>query len=318
MDRSTKAPSGGAPRQPWNPEQAPRGVSCPACGLANEPGARVCRNCGLPIAGASDPLRGVMPGRVDLPTAQRSGLSATIGLALVIGLLVVGGTLAVSGGGILSTGGRLGVDAPATASPDAGSSSRPDGDADPATPPPGGEDPGDETPGDETPGGATASRGTSFDYTCEDAAITDLGDSRWSLSLFRAGLREEDDETYERITWEMAKRGGAKEGTTATMEWTTPREAKAQGATLVNGDRAIVVTFDGPVDTSVGQEIDQLLLEPEGVTTIRTIDMFEGEDGKVRTVIGIRGEGCVRMSSLGWTRKGTAKNARIFLDVERP
>ncbi len=313
MDRSTKPPSGGAPRQPWNPEQAPRGISCPACGLANEPGARVCRNCGLPIAGASDPLRGVTPGRVDLPTAQRSGLSATVGLALVIGLLVVGGTLAVSGGGILSTGGRLGVDAPATASPDAGASTRPDDAADPATPPPGDEDPGEDPPAE--PSGANR---TSFDYTCEDAAIADLGDSRWSLSLFRAGLREEDGETYERVTWEMTKKGGAKQGTTATMEWTTPRDAKAQGATLVSGDRAIVVTFDGPVDTTVGQEIDQLLLEPEGVTAIRTIDMFEGEDGNVRTVIGLRGDGCVRMSSLGWTKKGTARNARILLDVDRP
>jgi len=91
-------------------------VTCPACGLANEPGARVCRNCGLPIASAGDPLRGVKPGRVDLPSAQRSGLSATVGLALVVGLLLVGGTLAVSGGGILNSGGRL-VDSGGDASP---------------------------------------------------------------------------------------------------------------------------------------------------------------------------------------------------------
>ena len=67
----------------------------------------------------------------------------------------------------------------------------------------------------------------------------------------------------------------------------------------------------------MGQQIDELLLEPEGVTQIRTIDMFEGEDGKVRTVIGIKGDSCVRMSSLDWTKKAKAQNARVYLDVER-
>jgi hypothetical protein len=160
--------------------------------------------------------------------------------------------------------------------------------------------------------------GTSFDYTCQDAAIADLGSSRWALSLFRAGIREEEGETFERITWEMSRRGDARDGTIATMEWTTPKDARTQyGATLVSGNRAIVVTFDGPVDITVGQQTDQLFLEPEGIEQVRTIDMFEGEDGKVRTVIGIRGESCARMSSIGWTKKGTAKNARVYLDVER-
>ena len=70
----------------------------------------MCRNCGLPIASDSDPLRGVSAGHVDILRAQRSGVSATVGLVLVVGLLLVGGTLAVSGGGILNCGGRLGVE----------------------------------------------------------------------------------------------------------------------------------------------------------------------------------------------------------------
>jgi hypothetical protein len=232
---------------------------------------------------------------------------------MVIGLLVVGGTLAVSGGGILSSGGRLGVDAQPTATPGTAASRAPDNGTQPVTAP----DDGEPTePGSE--GEPTGSVGTSFDYTCESDAIADLSASKWQLSLFRAGLREDEAETYERITWELAKRGSGGDGTTATLEWTTPREAKSEyGAGLVSGNRAIVVTFDGPVDATVGQQIDQLLLEPEGVESIRTIDMFEGEDGKVRTVIGIRGDACVRMSSLGWTKKGKAKNARVYLDVER-
>ncbi len=314
MTRSTSPQGGSTPRQPWTPDQAPQGVTCPACALVNEAGARVCRNCGLPIASTADPLRGVKAGHVDLPTAQRSGLSGMVGLAMVIGLLLVGGTLAVSGGGILNSGGRLGVDPVASTSPGVASSSAPrDDGAGPDTPP----DAVDPS-GPDTGGVTAAGAATSFDFTCENGAITDLGASKWLLSRYTAGVREDEAGDYERITWEMSKRGTAKAGTTAVMEWTTPKEARSTyGATLVTGERAIVVTFDGPVDATVGQQIDQLQLEPEGIEQIRTIDMFEGEDGKVRTVIGIRGDSCARMSSVGWSKKGKVKNAKVYLDVER-
>ena len=35
--------------------------------------------------------------------------------------------------------------------------------------------------------------------------------------------------------------------------------------------------------------------------------MFTGEDGKVRTVIGLRGDSCVRMSSQNWGRRASAR-----------
>ncbi len=166
--------------------------------------------------------------------------------------------------------------------------------------------------------GATTTIGTAFDYTCEDGVIADLSSSKWFLSQFQVGERVTDEESYDRITWEMSKRGGAKNGTEATMEWVTPKEARALvGASLVNGQRAIVVTFDGPVDITAGQKVDQLLLEPENVVQIRTVDMFEGEDGKVRTVIGLRGDSCVRMSSTGWKKKGKTNTAKVYLDVEK-
>lgn len=311
MSGPTRPPSGGTSRQSWTPDQAPRGVTCPACGLANEPGARVCRNCGLPIASATDPLRGVAPGGVDMPSAQRSGLSATIGLALVVGLLIVGGTLAVTGGGILGGGGRLGVPAESP-SPSAMTTGAEPGNG-PAVLPP--DDTGAVA---ETDDGATATIGTSFDYTCENAAIEDLSSSKWFLSQFKVGERVTDEGNYDRITWEMSKRGSAKSGTEVTIEWVAPKDARSQyGASLVNGQRAIVLTFDGPVDITAGQKLDQLLLEPENVLQIRTIDMYEGEDGKVRTVIGLRGDSCVRMSSTGWKEKGKTNAAKVYLDVEK-
>jgi len=317
MSGPTRPSSGGAPRQPWTPDQTSKGVTCPACGLANETGARVCRNCGLPIASSSDPLRGVSPGHVDMPSTQRSGLSATVGLGLVVGLLLVAGTLAVSGGGILTSGGRLGVGPAETASaePAADGAAVVDG-------------PGADTAADGTDVNDENSRtgdsstisglGTSFEYTCEDDAIRDFSKTKWFLSQFKAGERLKDEESFDRITWEMSRKANAKKGATVTMEWTTPKEARTDyGASLVSGRRALVVTFDGPVDITAGQKIDELLLEPEGVEQIRTIDMLEGEDGKVRTVIGLRGDSCVRMSALGWKKKSKGKNAKIYLDVEK-
>lgn len=318
MSQSTRS-SGGKARQPWTPDQAPRGVTCPACGLANEPGARVCRNCGLPVASASDPLRGVVPGRVELPGARRSGLSAAIGLALVVGLLLVGGSLVASGGGFFGGGPAApGAEAsPGTAADDAAADGAEDAAAEVALV----DGPDTEAAADDGTApteGETGGHGNSFGYTCENGAIEDLGRSRWFLSQFQVGERLSEEGNYDRITWEMSKRGSGKNGTTVTMEWTTPRDARsAYGADLVSGTRAIVLTFDGPVETPVGQQVDELSLEPEGVEQIRTVDMFEGEDGKVRTVVGLRGESCARMSSTGWTKKAKVNNGKVYLDVEK-
>jgi hypothetical protein len=289
------------------------GVTCPACGLANEAGARVCRNCGLPIASAGDPLRGVAPGRVDMPSTHRSGLSATIGLVLVIGLLLVGGSLAVSGGGILSSGGRLvsGAEADPSATPSGlpgpveGQVAIDDGVAGSTSP---------------VPDDAPPAEGTSFAYTCEDAAIKDLGKLRWQLSEVRAGTRVDEDGAFDQVYWKMSRQSkkAVKKGTTVRMEWTTPQEAQeAYGIQRVQGDRALVITFDGPVQITANQTIEAVQLQAEGIDQIRRIQLFEGEDGNVRAAIGLRTDSCARMEAKGWGGKATPANSRVILDIER-
>jgi hypothetical protein len=307
-------PQSGAVPQPWKPEQARAGVTCPACGLANQDGARVCRNCGLPIAAADDPVRGVAPGRVDMPSTQRSGLSAMVGLALVVGLLLVAGTLAVSGGGILNSGGRLG----AGTAPDASaatdetvSSTVDDGSL------------VDEVSGVDTAdaGGETvAAVGTSIDdYTCDDGAIKDLSRRRWDLGGFSAGSRI--PKGFDQVSWTLDPIGRkkAKGGTTVTMEWMSPQQAKStyQVPRRVQGNRALVVTFDGPIDINITQAVDSLSLEPEGVQQIRNIQQFVGSDNKVHTVLGLRSQSCARLEAKGWERKSKAKQALLLLQVER-
>ncbi len=311
MSGPTRPPSGSAPRQPWTPEQAPKGVTCPACGLANEAGARVCRNCGLPIASATDPLRGVAPGRVDMPSTKRSGLSATIGLLLVVGLLLVGGSLAVSGGGILGSGGRLGAGGDASPTPAPQSSGAPDG----------GQVVIDGTEGGpQDPEATITATGTSFGYTCDDGAIKDVTRLKWRLGEVQAGTRVGEDGAFDEIYWTLSRQSKtrSKKGTTVTMEWSTPKDVQEQyGVPRVQGDRAVLITFDGPVSVTANQTIEAGQLEAEGIDQIKKIQLFEGADGKVRTAIGLRTESCARMEAKGWgSKKDKPANSRIVLDIE--
>lgn len=242
-----------------------------------------------------------------MPSAQRSGLSAIVGLALVVGLLLVAGTLAVSGGGILSSGGRFGVGAEGSVAPDALGSPGP---VEPGTVLPGQDGP----PESSEPSAATIT--TSFDYTCDEGAIRDLGRGKWMLTEFVAGSRE----GYDLVYWNLSRtaKSKAKKGSTVTMEWMEPRDVQATWNTgRIPGDRALVVTFDGPVKFNRGQTIDQLFLEPQGIEQIRKVQMFQGDDGKVRTVVAIRGDACAAMEANGWNRKSKNKSSRIHLRVER-
>ena len=284
------------------PELAARGVTCPACGLANEAGARVCRNCGLPIASTEDPLRGVRANRVEIVGASRSRVSATLGLALVIGLLLIGGTLAVSGGGILNSGGRLGADP--GASPGAGT-----GTGDPASSP-GAVAPaipdGQKEPDDREGGAGKAD--TSFDFTCEAGAIRDLSKGRWQLSQFRVGERLADDGNYDRITWEMTRRGrksGA--GTLVTMAWMTPEEAVVTTAPAWPADARHRPHLRRAGVGHVGQKVDAPLARAGG----RRADPDRG-DVDERGWQGPRGhraagDSCARMSALNWSRSRPAR-----------
>ncbi|MFV2062317.1 MAG: hypothetical protein ACC726_02245 [Chloroflexota bacterium] len=260
----------------------------------------------MPIASSSDPLRGVSAGHVDLPSAQRSGLSATVGLVTVVGLLLVAGTLAVSGGGILNSGGRFGGNPAASASAplESGAVSS----SEPALP----------LPSAGNGGGSSVKITNSFDFTCapDPGEIRDANKARWQISRFVVADREDVD----RVTWEMSRtRGSARKGTRVRMEWMDIKEARQQfNLTRLPGQRAIVITFDGPAKNIADQIADARSLELDGAQAVRTVQMFVGEDGKVRTVIGVRGDGCAKMTAPLWKKKGKTERAKIFLSIEKP
>lgn len=288
------------------------GITCPACGLRNEPGARVCRNCGLPIAAAGDPLRGVTHGRVEMPGARGSGVSATVGLVMVVAVLLVAGTLAVSGGGLLDRGGRIGA-APPDASPAGSPRSEPEPvetSAPDVVPP----DASPAPQGSVAPAPAATTVGAATDYGCGELAIRDPEGSRWTLATFAAGARE----GFDRVTIELTRSGNAPRATVVRAEWTTPREAAARfDIARPTGGRALVLTLDGQVELGANQAIDASQLDAEGVGTLRSVQVFVTEaDGLTRAVIGIRGDGCARLESRQWAKKGRDRQTAIWVDVQ--
>jgi hypothetical protein len=223
---------------------------------------------------------------------------------------LVAGTLAVSGGGILSTGGRLGVDPVTSASPAPASTTSTDESGLVNTP----IDPNGETVTSVPEGNVTQK----LDYTCEAGAIKDLGRGKWILSQARAGSRIPDG--HDLITFELSQNGGkAKKATVVRMDWMDPNDARTTyGApSRVQGSRALVLTFDGQVDVPVNQVIDASQLESESVDQIRNIQTFQGSDGKVYAVIGLRSDSCAALEGKGWGKKSKGQNSRVLLKVER-
>jgi hypothetical protein len=104
------------------------------------------------------------------------------------------------------------------------------------------------------------------------------------------------------------------------MLWSTPDKAKQRfGDSIgkVQGDHALIITFIGPVDLSTNSTIEQSEFEGEDINQLRRVQLFE-KNGKVFSVIGIKGESCARLGSVFWGPKATnKKKARVVVDFER-
>lgn len=260
-------------------------------------------------------MRGVAPGRVDLPRTRRSGFSATIGFIMVVALLLVGGSLAISGGGgILSGGGRFFAEATPTPTPAPAAVDNGDGAVASAAPI-------DED--EDVPKAKTANMAT---FSCANGSIKDLSRGSWVLSDVNSEPREtEDGEQYDQIYWKLSRQNVGKKikaakATAVKMLWTTPEAVEAKHGALVGdvlGDRALEIVFDGPVRMSFDSSITQSDLEDDGIDQLRSVRLFE-KNGKARAVVGMNSDSCARLGSTNWGAKKIDKeNARVLLDVER-
>lgn len=276
---------------------------CPGCGMVNRPGAPVCRNCGLPIARPSDPLRGVSQGWFHPTHRAPSATMSALGVVLVAGVLVAGAMLTFEGGGVLRYGGRLGVLASASPSAVPSRDPRPSTIPGQALVPTG---PGTAVP-QESVGGAASG------FTCDDTSIEDLTRSRWRVQTVRAGSRRR----FDRVALDLVRTGGAQRRGTVTLEWMSPEEARTTfGLPRFDGRRGLLITFGRPFSTSGAQLIGPTDLRAERIESMSGVYRFVDRDGAARVYIALRDDSCARLTAPELENEGRpARRASILVDL---
>jgi hypothetical protein len=297
-------------------------IICPVCGLRNDITVRFCRNCGLPLGAPRDPVRGTTTKRADLPSDRGTGIAAIIGLAVVVGIVGGAGALIYKGFQANASGGpgasfvaiasnRSGA-SPGSSMPSASgepsSSGRPGVSQAPAAS-------GEPVPTDEP--GATAAPtprptktpvSTITAWTCKSGSIGDPLKGRWRIE--RASWNS--GATSDRLTLALTRMsGGAKPATSVKLEFISPgKAASLYGITRPVGDRALVITFDGPITVGIPK------VGIPGLRAIESVDVRRDTSGVAHAVIGVSGDGCARLNVPDW-RSGADKvpTADVLIDV---
>jgi hypothetical protein len=82
------------------------------------------------------------------------------------------------------------------------------------------------------------------------------------------------------------------------------------------GSRTVVMTFTGDVSLDSDRTLDASEIEDKGLRELRSVQISTDADGHTVAVVGMNGDGCARLSSPAWKRKGEDKKASILLDVQ--
>jgi hypothetical protein len=261
----------------------------------------------MPVARAGDPVRGVAIGWFHAPPERKTSASVSVGgLALVLGLLLVGGLLVTTGGGILEQGGRFVVGAVASPSPGPTAVQRPVTTPRPTAPVIG-------PPDEATPAASTQA---SSPFSCEDGQIVDATGSRWQLGTVLAGARR----GFDRVTFQLARRGDARRGGRITLEWMSPQEARETfGLPSFSGRRGLLLTFPAQVTTPDAQLIGPTDLQGDRIDSISGVYRFIDEDGRARAYIAIRDRSCARVRAAELGDQGRAsRRASVTVDLATP
>ncbi len=331
-----RLPGRRGPAAAQRPSQLPPAIICPVCGLRNDITARFCRNCGLPLGAPRDPVRGTTTRRADLPSDRGTGIAAVLGLVAIVALTGLAAFLVLRGlEGVEGTAGGPGTSAPsghvASAPPTVPSAAGPSPSGPDATRVPGSSAPTTPDP-DRTPGATSDPEptrtpratdrpdptddprptatplGLATRFTCGDAAIEDPHDRRWRITQASWTRGSATDV----LTLQLASSSGtARRGAVVRMDMVSPgRAASTYGVTRPDGDRALVLTFEGPVTLST------TLIGSPGLRALRTVDIRRDDDGVVHAVMGIEGDGCVRMRADDW-KSSRATSAKLVLEFRR-
>jgi hypothetical protein len=305
----------------------PDQVVCPVCRLQNDPAARFCRNCGLPLGAPRDPVRGTTSRRADLPSEHGAGIAALVGLAIAVVLLGGaaflilrnnnsggdGGTGAVSTTPAATGKARQATPAPAatrrpaaTAAPgasiDAGAVATLPPRID-ASPSPDGGNAASSVPA--TPGPLVGDT----DFVCGAADFLDPTRGTWNVSEARWGGRDKWDE----LTIVLRKGTGKGKTDIAVEQMPSVQAAQVSGLDPAPTQNSILITFDG--DVSIKQPIVARLNQ-------RQLSYLNVEQTDLATyaVVGINRPGtCYRMWVPSW-KKGDAvavgDTVTLLLDIK--
>ncbi len=306
-------------------------IVCPVCLLRNDVTVRFCRNCGLPLGAPRDPVRGTTTKRADLPSDRGTGIAAIVGMVAVV--LIVGGaglmiyrgfqSNAVTAGGspqasivALASVALVGTPVPSlpvepagTAGPGAsqpGPTGEPSSTDDPIT----NGDPG--ASGDPATGATSApdKAMTLSTWSCKTASIEDPLRGRWRIAqaTWRAGG------STDRLILSLTRMSGStSKGTLVKLAYMSPgKAASTYGVTRPVGDRAIVLTFDGPI------KVGTPMVGTPNLQALETVDVRRDSSGVTHVVVGVTGSGCARLNAADW-RSGTDSiaTADLLLDIRR-
>jgi hypothetical protein len=298
--------------------QVPPFVVCPVCHLRNDVSARFCRDCGLPLGAPRDPVRGTTTRRADLPSDRGAGIAAVLSLAAIVTIAGLAGFLVLRG---FESSTTAGASASSSTAPIAArSSGRPASSDAPrasvATAPPSGSieeptpEPTPEPTEEPTEEPTAAALPTRTGWTCKATAIQDPLLGRWRITQDRWGRMD----GFDRLTFDLARVDGeAQRGAIVRLQFMRPTRAASRFAMdTPEGDRAIVLTFDGAVN------LRSDVSAAPGLATLASVEAREDDEGVVRALVGVRGTGCVRLVANDW-RNGSddTAEAKLVIDIQR-
>lgn len=307
--------------------QVPRFIVCPVCHQRNDVTARFCRDCGLPLGFSRDPVRGTTTRRAELPSERGAGIAAILSLAAIVIIAGIAGylvfrsfeTTTVTAGatsatpsipvaGVSADPGPGALGSPAV-EPTQRASLTPSSEPDEAPTADPGDEPTEAPDGDPTEDPAPTLT-TRTGWTCDPASVQDPLRGRWRIAQARWGRQE----SFDRLTFDLVRlQGSVRRGATVSMEFLRPgRAASRYDVATPSGDRALVITFDGPLNLRA-----PMSARP-GLVALESVEARADADGVVHAVLGISGEGCARIVATDW-RDGSDRTteARLVVDIRR-
>ena len=298
-------------------------IQCPSCGMLNDPNARFCRNCGLPLGWPQDPVRGTMMRQADLPSERGAGIASIVGLIAAVAILGAAGYLVLrgtNGGGATTPTPPPAATATATASqvaigsgsPTPTASRTPVGShrARPQRSPCHRRRRPRRLPGSTPPPAVRA-------FSCDPVTIGNSVKGHWTIT--RANWRFTDDkyDTIELVMGRTRSTGGLPTMTLESME--SNEVASRFGLTPPSGvDHALVLTL--------GKQFSSIRVSPHAkristasgsaMKAVPTFQVQPGTDDLWHVVLGVVGEGCARVGVPEWVKDPTATDGNIQIDVQ--